>query len=215
VSVVGVTAPLDANSWHRGRSRSLAQVNDRPQSDGARSESVALLFSRTVRASSPAGRTMGIELPGSQGSAGEGESAIGCLIGQYRAPVALCVQMAPGSLNESVSAGVVIVMGRSSVARYGDGEGGLDETSLVRGGHRASAGRRDGTTQLTAGARHLYTFVADSPGQVNGNGFQDQFGGRHFTWHAVLSSGAIALPAAQPTAKAPVQSTSRSYGSPY
>src|SRR5690348_7686321 len=75
--------------------------------------------------------------------------------------------------------------------------------------------RRDGTTQLTAGARHLYTFVADSPGQVNGNGFQDQFGGRHFTWHAVLSSGAIALPAAQPTAKAPVQSTSRSYGSPY
>jgi hypothetical protein len=83
------------------------------------------------------------------------------------------------------------------------------------GGRFGVVRRRDGTTQLTAGARPLYTFVEDSPGQVNGNGFQDQFGGRHFTWHAVLSSGAIALPAAQPTAKAPVQSTSRSYGSPY
>ena len=83
------------------------------------------------------------------------------------------------------------------------------------GGRFGVVRRRDGTTQLTAGARPLYTFVEDSPGQVNGNGFRDQFGGRHFTWHAVLSSGAIALPAAQPTAKAPVQSTSRSYGSPY
>ena len=87
--------------------------------------------------------------------------------------------------------------------------------ALGSGGRFGVVRRRDGTTQLTAGARPLYTFVEDSPGQVNGNGFQDQFGGRHFTWHAVLSSGAIALPAAQPTAKAPVQSTSRSYGSPY
>ena len=39
--------------------------------------------------------------------------------------------------------------------------------------------------------------------------------GGHFTWHAVLSSGAVALPAAQATAKTPIQSTSRSYGSPY
>jgi hypothetical protein len=74
--------------------------------------------------------------------------------------------------------------------------------------------RPDGTAQLTAGTRPFYTFVEDSPGQVNGNGFQDQFGGRHFTWHAVLSSGAVALPAAQSTARTPAQSTSRSYAAP-
>jgi hypothetical protein len=65
------------------------------------------------------------------------------------------------------------------------------------------------------GYKAPFQFVEDSPGQVNGTGFQDQSGGRHFTWHAVLSSGAVALPAAQATAKTPVQSTSRSYGCPY
>jgi predicted lipoprotein with Yx(FWY)xxD motif len=75
--------------------------------------------------------------------------------------------------------------------------------------------RPTGGTQVTIKGKPLYTFVEDSPGTVKGNNFHDQFGGRHFTWHAVLSSGAVALPAAQPTAKTPVQSTSRSYGSPY
>jgi len=66
-----------------------------------------------------------------------------------------------------------------------------------------------------AGSGGRFGVVRRRDGTTNGNGFQDQFGGRHYTWHVVLSSGAIALPAAQPTAKAPAQSTSRSYGSPY
>jgi predicted lipoprotein with Yx(FWY)xxD motif len=72
-----------------------------------------------------------------------------------------------------------------------------------------------GQMQLTDNSKPLYTFVRDSPGQLTGNGFHDQFGAHRFTWHVVLSSGAVALPAAQATAKTPVQSTIRSYGSPY
>jgi predicted lipoprotein with Yx(FWY)xxD motif len=52
----------------------------------------------------------------------------------------------------------------------------------------------DGTLQLTDNSRPLYTFVQDSPGQLNGNGFKDAFGGQHFTWHAILSSGSPARP---------------------
>lgn len=52
--------------------------------------------------------------------------------------------------------------------------------------------RPDGTLQLTDNARPLYTFVQDSPGRVAGNGFKDEFGGQHFTWHVILSSGSPA-----------------------
>jgi predicted lipoprotein with Yx(FWY)xxD motif len=50
--------------------------------------------------------------------------------------------------------------------------------------------RPDGAKQVTADGRPLYTFVQDSSGQVNGNGFSDSFGSQHFTWHAVLADGA-------------------------
>jgi predicted lipoprotein with Yx(FWY)xxD motif len=46
--------------------------------------------------------------------------------------------------------------------------------------------RPDGTRQLTEGGEPLYTFVEDSPGNVKGDGFSDDFAGRHFVWHAVL-----------------------------
>jgi predicted lipoprotein with Yx(FWY)xxD motif len=49
--------------------------------------------------------------------------------------------------------------------------------------------RPDGTKQVTAGGKPLYTFVQDAPGQVTGDGFSDDFEGRHFTWHAVLAGG--------------------------
>lgn len=49
--------------------------------------------------------------------------------------------------------------------------------------------RPDGTKQVTAAGKPLYTFSQDRPGQVTGNGFNDAFGGRHFTWHAVLAGG--------------------------
>jgi predicted lipoprotein with Yx(FWY)xxD motif len=50
--------------------------------------------------------------------------------------------------------------------------------------------RPDGTQQVTADGRPLYTFTQDSPGQVTGDGFSDDFGGQHFTWHAVQADGA-------------------------
>jgi predicted lipoprotein with Yx(FWY)xxD motif len=51
----------------------------------------------------------------------------------------------------------------------------------------------DGMTQLTYNGKPLYTFKLDqSPGQVHGNGFHDQFGNDSFTWHAITASGAPA-----------------------
>ncbi|HEY2656927.1 MAG TPA: hypothetical protein VGI55_14130, partial [Solirubrobacteraceae bacterium] len=47
--------------------------------------------------------------------------------------------------------------------------------------------RPDGSTQVTANGRPLYTFSEDSPGKANGNGFQDQFAGHNFTWNVVLA----------------------------
>jgi predicted lipoprotein with Yx(FWY)xxD motif len=49
--------------------------------------------------------------------------------------------------------------------------------------------RPDGTKQVTTGGRPLYTFSLDSAGKVTGDGMSDDFGGQHFTWHAVRSDG--------------------------
>lgn len=48
---------------------------------------------------------------------------------------------------------------------------------------------KDGS-QVTFGGKPLYTFVQDSPGQVTGNGFTDNFGGTSFTW-TVASTGKV------------------------
>ena len=48
----------------------------------------------------------------------------------------------------------------------------------------------DGTQQVTTDGRPLYTFVQDSPGSVTGDGFADDFGDQHLTWHAVRPAGA-------------------------
>jgi hypothetical protein len=48
--------PLDANSWRRGRSRSLGQVGGPIAAPRSRSQSVALLYSSAVQPSAwPAG----------------------------------------------------------------------------------------------------------------------------------------------------------------
>jgi predicted lipoprotein with Yx(FWY)xxD motif len=54
--------------------------------------------------------------------------------------------------------------------------------------------RPDGTKQLTDNGKPLYTFKEDSPGNVKGDNFSDDFGGQHFTWHVVRT---------QPTPTAP------------
>ena len=50
--------------------------------------------------------------------------------------------------------------------------------------------RPDGTKQAAYGGDPLYTFAQDSPGHVTGDGVKDAFGGRHFTWHVVTTTGA-------------------------
>jgi predicted lipoprotein with Yx(FWY)xxD motif len=50
--------------------------------------------------------------------------------------------------------------------------------------------KANGGSQVTWGGKPLYTFVQDSPGQVTGNGFSDQFNGTSFTW-TVASTGPV------------------------
>ena len=52
--------------------------------------------------------------------------------------------------------------------------------------------RPDGSQQVTADGKPLYTFAEDSPGQLKGNGFADDFSGQHFTWHVVVAGGGAA-----------------------
>jgi len=67
--------------------------------------------------------------------------------------------------------------------------------------------RPDGSKQVAADGKPLYTFVQDKAGQVTGNGASDQFGGQSFTWHAVLANGSGA---SAPAATTPA--TSGGYG---
>jgi predicted lipoprotein with Yx(FWY)xxD motif len=50
--------------------------------------------------------------------------------------------------------------------------------------------RPDGDKQVTFNGKLLYTFYLDNPGKVGGDGFDDAFGGRTFTWHVVHANGA-------------------------
>jgi len=68
--------------------------------------------------------------------------------------------------------------------------------------------RPDGSVQLTAGGRPLYTFSQDAPGKAAGNGVSDRFGNRSFTWHALTVAGA----AKQPAGEQPAAPSRGSYG---
>ena len=63
--------------------------------------------------------------------------------------------------------------------------------------------RPDGTKQVTVDGKLLYTFSMDQPGKVDGNGFADDFGGRHFMWSAVLSGGGTATQSGAGTTSTP------------
>jgi predicted lipoprotein with Yx(FWY)xxD motif len=52
--------------------------------------------------------------------------------------------------------------------------------------------RPDGARQVTANGKLLYTFSEDGAGEVEGNGFSDDFNGKKFTWSAVLAGGKLA-----------------------
>jgi predicted lipoprotein with Yx(FWY)xxD motif len=49
--------------------------------------------------------------------------------------------------------------------------------------------RPDGSKQATIDGKPVYTFTEDSKGEVKGDGFSDDFGGKHFVWHAVSTGG--------------------------
>jgi predicted lipoprotein with Yx(FWY)xxD motif len=65
-------------------------------------------------------------------------------------------------------------------------------TAASNAGKVALVKRPDGTRQVTVDGKLLYTFADDSAGQLKGIGFQDDFGGHHFTWSAVLAGGKLA-----------------------
>jgi predicted lipoprotein with Yx(FWY)xxD motif len=52
--------------------------------------------------------------------------------------------------------------------------------------------RPDGSRQVTADGKLLYTFTEDSPGKAEGNGFSDELNGQTFTWSTVLAGGKLA-----------------------
>jgi predicted lipoprotein with Yx(FWY)xxD motif len=65
-------------------------------------------------------------------------------------------------------------------------------TAPAGAGKLGTIRRPDGAMQLTVNGKPLYTFAEDSPGKATGDGFTDDFGGHHFTWHVVSSAGKAA-----------------------
>jgi predicted lipoprotein with Yx(FWY)xxD motif len=52
--------------------------------------------------------------------------------------------------------------------------------------------RPEGDRQLTLGGLPLYTFTEEGPGQLEGDGFVDDFQGTHFEWEAARPASAPA-----------------------
>jgi predicted lipoprotein with Yx(FWY)xxD motif len=65
-------------------------------------------------------------------------------------------------------------------------------------GKLAVVKRPDAGRQVTYQGRLLYTFKLDKPGNVTGDGLEDAFGGRKFTWRVVHPAGAGTAPSTTP-----------------
>jgi predicted lipoprotein with Yx(FWY)xxD motif len=72
--------------------------------------------------------------------------------------------------------------------------------------------RPDGDRQLTYNGLPLYTFTEERPGQLDGDGFVDDFDGTHFEWAAATTDAR----SGSADSDAPSDGNpNRSYGSPY
>jgi predicted lipoprotein with Yx(FWY)xxD motif len=59
--------------------------------------------------------------------------------------------------------------------------------------------RPDGAQQLTLAGLPLYTFTEEGAGQLEGDGFEDDFNGTHFVWEAAGSGSSSAGSGTQPS----------------
>jgi predicted lipoprotein with Yx(FWY)xxD motif len=90
--------------------------------------------------------------------------------------------------------------------------GGAVKTGSM-GGKLGVVSRPDGGKQVTFNGKPLYTFTQDNSGQVTGDGFQDAFGGQHFTWHVVtVGSGSSSAGSSGTSSTSSGNSTSSGYG---
>jgi predicted lipoprotein with Yx(FWY)xxD motif len=85
-------------------------------------------------------------------------------------------------------------------------------TAAASAGKLGVTKRPDGSSQVTANGKPLYTFSEDSPGKATGNGFQDQFAGHNFTWNVVLAGGTLASRAGSGSGSATSNSTGATSG---
>jgi predicted lipoprotein with Yx(FWY)xxD motif len=91
-------------------------------------------------------------------------------------------------------------------------EAGSGKLTGARGaGSLAVTDRPDGTRQVTAAGKPLYTFSEDTAGKITGDGFHDKFGGRSFVWHVVLAGGGPA-PSSGSSSNSSSDSDSNDYG---
>lgn len=66
-------------------------------------------------------------------------------------------------------------------------------TAAGVGGKIGTVTLAGGKDQVTMNGKPLYTFALDGgPGQASGNGAQDSFDGKHFSWHSAVPAGAQA-----------------------
>jgi predicted lipoprotein with Yx(FWY)xxD motif len=88
-------------------------------------------------------------------------------------------------------------------------------TASASAGKLGVIARSDGSRQVTDNGKPLYTFSEDTPGKATGNGFTDDFGAHHFTWHVVRPAGAATGAAGSSSGSAATTASPGSNGGGY